>query len=75
MANIVDFISEEDYPRYNELLDKAAKAKAEAPKKPRAPRGPMTNDQKKKALESRLAKAQAALDKLLAGDTDETAAE
>lgn len=75
MANIVDFISEEDYPRYNELLDKAAKAKAEAPKKPRAPRGPMTNDQKKKALESRLAKAQAALDKLLAGDTDETVAE
>lgn len=67
MANIVDFISEEDYPRYNELLDKAAKAKAEAPKKPRAPRGPMTDEQKKKVLESRLAKAQAALDKLLAG--------
>lgn len=67
MANIVDFISEEDYPRYNELLDKAAKAKAEAPKKPRAPRGPMTDEQKKKALESRLAKAKEALDKLLAG--------
>lgn len=70
MANIVDFISEEDYPRYNELLDKAAKAKAEAPKKPRAPRGPMSDEQKKKLLAGRIAKAQAALDKLLAGDTE-----
>lgn len=65
---IVDFISEADYPRYNELLDMAQEAKANAPKKPRAPRGPMTPEAKKKMAESRLAKAQAALDALLAAE-------
>lgn len=63
---LVDYILEEDYPRYTELLDKAEAAKAAAPKAPRAPRGPMTAEQKKKAAENRLAKAQAALEKLLA---------
>lgn len=64
--SIIDYISEEDYPRYQELLDKAEAAKAAAPKAPRAPRAPMTNEQKRKAAETRLAKAQAALEKLLA---------
>lgn len=70
MTNIVDFILEEDYKRYNELLDKAAKAKAEAPKKPRAKRGPMNDEQKKEMLKKRMAKAQAALDALLKGETE-----
>lgn len=66
--SLVDYISEEDYPRYQELLNKAEQAKANAPKPERKPRGPMTNEQKKKMAESRLAKAQAALDALLAAE-------
>lgn len=65
---IVDYILTEDYDRYNELLNMAQEAKANAPKKERAPRGPMTTEQKKKALENRLAKAQAKLDALLAAE-------
>lgn len=65
---IVDYILPEDYDRYNELLNMAQEAKANAPKKERAPRGPMTTEQKKKALENRLAKAQAKLDALLAAE-------
>ena len=65
---LVDFILPEDYDRYNELLNMAQEAKAHAPKKERAPRGPMTAEQKKKALENRLAKAQAKLDALLAAE-------
>ena len=65
---LVDFILPEDYYRYNELLNMAQEAKANAPKKERAPRGPMTTEQKKKALENRLAKAQAKLDALLAAE-------
>ena len=64
--SILDYISEEDYPRFQELLDKAEAAKAAAPKAPRAPRAPMTTEQKRKAAETRLAKAQAALEALLA---------
>lgn len=65
---LVDFILPEDYDRYNELLNMAQEAKANAPKKERAPRGPMTTEQKKKALENRLAKAQAKLNALLAAE-------
>lgn len=68
---LVDYILEEDYPRYQELLAKAAEAKANAPKKERAPRAPMTAEQKKKAAENRLAKAQAALEALLAAENNE----
>jgi hypothetical protein len=65
---IVDYISEEDYPRYQELLAKAEEAKANAPKKERGPRAPQTKEQKMKAAANRLAKAQAALDALLAAE-------
>ena len=64
--SLIDFILPEDYDRYNELLNMAEEAKAKAPKAPRAPRAPMTTEQKKKMAESRLAKAQEALNKLLA---------
>lgn len=63
---LIDFILPEDYDRYNELLNMAEEAKANAPKAARAPRKPMTVEQKKKMAEGRLAKAQAALDALLA---------
>lgn len=59
----IDYMSEEDYNRYNTLLAAAQTAKDNAPKKAR---GPMSLDQKKKLAEARLAKAQALLDKLMA---------
>lgn len=64
--SIIDFMTEEDYQRYNELLNMAEEAKANAPKEPRKPRRPMTVEEKKKMAEGRLAKAQAALEALLA---------
>ena len=47
---LVDFILPEDYDRYNELLNMAKKNKTKTTKKERAPRGPMTNEQKKISL-------------------------
>lgn len=67
----VDYILEEDYPRYQELLAKAEAAKAAAPKAERKPRGPMTKEQKVKMAQSRLAAAQAKLEALLAAEAGE----
>ena len=64
--SLVDYISDEDYPRYQELLNKAEQLKAAAPKAERKPRGPMTNEQKAKMLEARMKKYQEQLDVLLA---------
>lgn len=66
VKTLIDYMSDNDYARYNELLEMAAKAKAEAPKAPRASKGPMTFEQKKKMAEARLAKAKEKLDALLA---------
>jgi hypothetical protein len=68
---LVDYISEEDYPRYTELLNKAEQAKAAAPKAAHKPRGPMTKEQKIKMGQDRLAKLQAKLDALMASETSE----
>lgn len=67
---LIEYLSEEDYARYNELLDLAEQAKANAPKPERKPRGPLTTEQKMKAAEARLAKAQAALEALLAAQAE-----
>lgn len=67
---LIEYLSEEDYARYNELLDLAEQAKAAAPKAERKPRGPLTAEQKVKAAEARLAKAQAMLEALLAAEND-----
>ena len=66
MRTLVDFISEEDYPRYQELIAMATEAKANAPKAERKPRGPMTIEQKLAAAEKRKNAAQAKLKALLA---------
>ena len=68
--SIIDWILPEDYDRYNELIGLAEEAKKNAPKAPRAARGPMTIEQKKKMAEGRLAKAQATLDALLAAQNN-----
>lgn len=70
MANLVDFILEEDYARYQELVAKAAENKKNAPKPERKPRGPLTNEQKIKMMEGRKAKLEAQLAALMAGQPE-----
>jgi hypothetical protein len=72
---LIDYILEEDYERYNELLDMAEKAKEEHKKAhpaERKPRAPQTQEQKIEAQKKRLAKAQAALEALLAQADEES---
>lgn len=63
MKSIIEYISEEDFPRYKELQEMAYEAKKNAPK---ASRAPMTAEQKIEATKAKIAKAQEALDRLLA---------
>lgn len=58
MASLIDFILPEDEANYKAIIERAAEAKANAPK---APRKPMTEEQKFKMDENRLAKLQAKL--------------
>lgn len=67
---LIDYMSEQDYQRYNELLAKATEAKANAPKPERKPRQPMTIEQKIKMAEGRKAKAEAKLAELLAAQNN-----
>jgi len=60
MASLIDFILPEDAQRYKEIIERAAEAKANAPKV-RKPRAPMTEEQKIKMTEARLVKLQAKL--------------
>ena len=61
MKSIIDYIPEEDYARFNELLAIAEENKKNAPKPERKPRGPLSIEQKIKMKEGALAKAKAAL--------------
>ena len=73
---LLDYIAEEDYARYQELLDMAEKAKEEykaAHPTEKKQRAPQTLAQKQEAAKKRLAKAQALLDELLAQQDEETA--
>lgn len=65
MASIIDFIREEDFPTYQELLVKAAEAKKNAPKKPRAP---LSAEAKIARETAKIEKAKAALAALLAAE-------
>lgn len=67
---LFDYMSEEDYNRFNEILNKATEAKKNAPKAPRASRGPMTIEQKIKLAEGRKAKLEAKLAELMAAQTN-----
>ena len=61
--SIFDYITIEEYERYNALVAKAAELKANAPKAPAKPRGPLTAEAKLKMAEGKrdalLAKIQA----------------
>lgn len=67
MASIIDFILPEDQAEYRAIIERAAEAKANAPKE-RKPRAPMTEEQKLKMDEGRLAKLQAKLTALRAAN-------
>ena len=65
---LIDYISEENYARFNEILANCEERKKNAPKPERKPRGPMTVEQRKKLIEAKLAKAQKQLEELLAAE-------
>ena len=67
MANIVDYILEEDYPRYQELVAKAAENKANAPKVKKE-RAPLTKEQKLVRMQKQREALDAKLAALLAGE-------
>lgn len=58
--SIIDFILPEDQENYRAIIERAAEAKANAPKVKKV-RGPMTTEQKAKMVEGKLAKLQAKL--------------
>lgn len=66
MASLIDYILPEDQEQYKAIIERAAEAKANAPKE-RKPRAPMTPEQKIKMDEGRLAKLQAKLEAMRAG--------
>lgn len=75
---LVDYIPEEKYSRYTELLDMAEKAKADykaSHKTERKPRGPLTQEQLIARKKASLAKMQAQLDALLSATPDGNSAE
>lgn len=68
--SIIDCVAEEDYDRYNELLDIAADAKSKAPKVKREGK-PMSKETKLKMAEARKKKLEEQIAKLLAAQLDE----
>jgi hypothetical protein len=69
-TSIIDYILPEDKEKYMAIIERAAEAKANAPKE-RKPRAPMTTEQKIKADENRLAKLQAKLAALRAAKSED----
>jgi|CZCB01.1.fsa_nt_gi hypothetical protein len=65
MASLIDYILPEDQEKYKAIIERAAEAKANAPKE-RKPRKPLTIEQKIKMDENRLAKLKAKLEALRA---------
>ena len=68
---IFDYMTEEEYNRYTALVEKAAEAKANAPKKPREKK-PMTAEQKVNAMQKQRDALQAKIDALLAAQAAHT---
>jgi hypothetical protein len=67
MKNVIDFMTEQDYQRFTEILAVAEQAKANRPK-PERKRGPMSLEQKIKQAEARKAKWEKMLEELLASE-------
>lgn len=69
-TSIIDYILPEDQAEYKAIIERAAEAKANAPKE-RKPRAPMTREQQLKATEKRLADLKAKLAALRAEVTED----
>lgn len=65
--SIIDYILPEDIENYKAIIERAAEAKANAPKVKKQ-RGPMTKEQKVKMAEGKLAKLQEKLAALRAAE-------
>lgn len=65
-SNPIDYII--DAEEYTAIIERAAEAKANAPKAPRAPRGPLTTEQKIAKDEKALTKLQAKLEAMRAAN-------
>lgn len=75
---LVDYIPEDKYGRYTELLDMAEKAKADykaSHKAERKPRGPLTQEQIIARKKASIAKMQAQLDAMLGLTPDSNSAD
>ena len=70
---IFDYMTEEEYNRYTALVEKAAEAKANAPKKPRKHK-PLTAEQKVSAMQKKRDALQAKIDAMLAAQAADTSA-
>lgn len=71
---ILDYILPEDQDTYKAIIERAAEAKANAPKAPRKPRGPLTPEQQMARDEKRLEKLKEKLAALQAERAAELAA-
>lgn len=69
MASIIDFILPEDQATYTAIIERAAEAKANAPKE-RKPRAPLSEETKMKMDMNRLTKLKAKLEALKSGNQD-----
>ena len=69
--SIFDYMTNEEYERYNALVAKAAELKANAPKAPAKPRGPLTAEAKLKMAESKRDALLAKIQELMAAQSQD----
>lgn len=69
--SIFDYMTNEEYERYNALVAKAAELKANAPKAPAKPRGPLTAEAKLKMAESKRDALMAKIQELMAAQSQD----
>ena len=69
--SIFDYMTNEEYERYNALVAKAAELKANAPKAPAKPRGPLTAEAKLKMAESKRDALMAKIQALMAAQSQD----
>ena len=69
--SIFDYMTNEEYERYNALVAKAAELTANAPTAPATPRGPLTAEAKLKMAESKRDALLAKIQELMAAQSQD----
>ena len=69
--SIFDYMTNEEYERYNALVAKAAELKANAPKAPAKPRGPLTAEAKLRMAEGKRDALLAKIQELMAAQSQD----